>query len=933
MSDELREKFPDMEPVTAPPALSTAEGFGMMLYGKRGFDPETGTYVKTHVFCFLFVPLLALRAFRVADAPIGWYFLGRVPLSLLAKMWNVVLPLLILGGIGAGYWAYHTNTADYKAEQKLNEADQHAGEGRLEQAAQLYAEVAGGPTSHAYTGQAKLGELLDSPTAQASPEIAAKVVALAVAVEQAGRPVERLLARAEALAKKHAEHKPREALAILDAVAPLERDFKKRMEARRPVAARFLAKHPNDMDALSEMALVHEFDRELDKAEKLLTPHAKKLGQTEGARILGQLYLRKDKLDEAYQLLSEYAADRLTRLQKLQNDMNAARDAQTLQAAQNAFRRDSRVVEVSLDLGILLLRRAPTRANAQERRKELEKAEEHFIAVGGFVGRTGGLADETRLNLGKVKYWLGRHDEGRKIFDEYLEAQAQNTKALCDVAEALREVGAWSEARSLLEQAYEKKGEEGNKFMLAQVRSLLHRDLDDEIVWLKRTNLAHAASKASLKSAEGQKAEQQGKDQEAAALYRESILLWEQVPRGPSRMNNSALVYLHLFHVTGEAEAQKKAVALMEEAVELAPTNSILTFNAAAHIYMASLREVIGHRLDFKVLKTEPNTNMLGFLYRDQATQQEVYDRARASSEFKKARSFFDRYRLFAPRNPLAYAGPLQLARLASDVKALRDIHAALKETSLDLKDENERQLESYQGKKDDKIVSEHQARVERWTGILKEARKTGGVTLAVAIDALVRARMVVDARTKSDKSEELVALADEAYKAAPTFGAEALRIEVLLYRADKLLRNKEPIYAKLAQRARRTLPASYIIAVALFEKGPAHKACLANADVQEVQKLLIDRLKRFPKSTDEWNWAMLVTAHPEHAAKIAENCLKDEAHRLERAIDEKISPLHADKAYRRAWALHMTGQAKEAQAVLRRVAAQGVPLPVELKE
>src|SRR5262249_34850739 len=147
MNEPLHERFPDMQPITAPPALTTVNGIGMSVYGNRDYDAETRTYVKTQVFCLLFLPLFCVKAFRVADAPQGWYFIGRVPLSALAKAWNVLMILLIAGGIGLGSWAYHTNTPDYKARKKLEAGDQLAADGKIEEAAKLYRDVATGSTS------------------------------------------------------------------------------------------------------------------------------------------------------------------------------------------------------------------------------------------------------------------------------------------------------------------------------------------------------------------------------------------------------------------------------------------------------------------------------------------------------------------------------------------------------------------------------------------------------------------------------------------------------------------------------------------------------------------------------------------------------------------------------------------------------------------
>lgn len=101
-NDRLKEKFPELIPLKKPPRLSPLNFWniltwcGFSLVGKRDFDPETRTYVTTLVF-FCAVPLFCLKAFRVGNTWPG-FFLGRVPLSLFAKIWNVlVLGLLAVG--------------------------------------------------------------------------------------------------------------------------------------------------------------------------------------------------------------------------------------------------------------------------------------------------------------------------------------------------------------------------------------------------------------------------------------------------------------------------------------------------------------------------------------------------------------------------------------------------------------------------------------------------------------------------------------------------------------------------------------------------------------------------------------------------------------------------------------------------------------------
>src|SRR5262249_42768262 len=153
-----------------------------------------------------FIPLFSMGAYRVADAPEGgWYFLGRVPLSGLAKLWNMMVPLLILAAVGAGFWVHHINTDDYKAGRKIAEADALAAAGKLEPAAKLYHAVAVGRTSHAAVARERLGALIDNQAAASNPEEAAKALRVAVDFHRFAAPLPGLFERGQALAQKHAE--------------------------------------------------------------------------------------------------------------------------------------------------------------------------------------------------------------------------------------------------------------------------------------------------------------------------------------------------------------------------------------------------------------------------------------------------------------------------------------------------------------------------------------------------------------------------------------------------------------------------------------------------------------------------------------------------------------------------------------------------------
>src|SRR5262249_24212199 len=134
-SDYWQQKFPDMRPVTRAPGLFTLNGIGTMVYGRRDHDAETDTYVATLCFCVLFIPVLALRAYRVAGGPEGWYFIGRVPLSGLARGWNFLVLVGLVLGAGGFLWLLHARNPETVAANLLAEGDRLAEAGQAGQAA------------------------------------------------------------------------------------------------------------------------------------------------------------------------------------------------------------------------------------------------------------------------------------------------------------------------------------------------------------------------------------------------------------------------------------------------------------------------------------------------------------------------------------------------------------------------------------------------------------------------------------------------------------------------------------------------------------------------------------------------------------------------------------------------------------------------------
>lgn len=977
--DELFERFPEMKPVSKAPSLHTVNGIGTMVYGRRDYDPETGTCVLTQWLTVIFIPLIPIAAYRVADAAGGgWYFLGRVPLSGVAKGWPLCLLLIAAGFAGFLAWGAHTGSPSYKAKEQLAEADRLRDQGRLAEAARVCREVAEGPTEHAGAAVKSVVAMLDSPELRekAPPDQMAGVFRVAYDLrERPGALKEKdLFERGLALAVARAEDSPAGSLAVLEAVEPAAPSPEALLPAKQKVLERLTAERPDDVELLSKLAVVYESSRQRDRCQKLLEPHVKELGVTEGARVLGMIYADQDKHEEAYALLQPYADIHLKALhdaeQKFEDALkaleertfqmldggkvadfpyerykqgtkaqqqqilgeymaNRVKNDPEIKRQREALARESVVVPVALDLGIVQLRRAEHMNDPKARKDELERAEKTFLAVRTQVGES----NEYRLSLAQVYYWLGKQADGRKLFDEVLKGDGRKYETLMLVATLLRELGAAAESRTFSEEAYNQQGVELEKRQhAALLRAITSTDLDDELVWLERSNPASPNTKASLATARGRTALRDGKDEEAAGFFREAVKIYAGQPETPGTLNNGALASLALFHATGEREALDKAVQMFEKALKLKPGDGILVGNVAGVALGAALRDVVGDRIDLKKLKQEGGIELCSYLYADREGRQVIVRRVKENAGVARARGHYDRALVLAPNNAHVYLGYQRLLSFVGDHDALRSLARRAEEASPDVAASKQEALDFFQGKNDEKNRKEFAAGVVRAERTLKEVRGAGGVTFAVAAVGVVHAKLAQEPLGVALDLDELVRLAEEAHKAAPSVATSAALEAALLARASKALAAREPEYAAMARRAQRSLGSTYLVAVALWREGKPREAALADADVKRALESIRARAAAFPDDPSEWQWAMLRAAHPEDAAKIAEALKTNEGAGRDRALEARLSPTNAATAFRLCWALDSAGKPKEALDALRRCAADGVPLPFDVK-
>jgi hypothetical protein len=715
----LSDKFPELTPIQGAPTLFTINGIGTGIYGARDRDDETGTYVTTLCICVIFIPLVALSAYRVADGGNNqYYFLGKQPLSAFAKAWNALLALVVvslLGSWGAISWY---NRPDAVAARELAAADNQALDGQHSAALASYEKLASGSTAQTPIARERLQAWLQQPPPDSSPQDQQLAWRAAVRLMRSGRwnqSADELAARGIALAQSLVETAPDTALELLDEAAGILADPEALAAERRGVLERLQAAKPQDVAIAVRLAAALADEGTIDRAVALLQPLQDKLADTEGARILGQHYAAQGDFAAAYELLAPYCQTRLasyreaeqafeaqlkaTHTRAIQNLQNGAADEafyrryeSASEAEQNEMVdhylmeemqedvqiplarerliREGRIVPVALDFGVVQLERAQSLADPAARQAELTQAEQTFLAVGGAVGET----DEYQLNLGKVYYWLGKQEEGRKLFDEILARNAASAEIKLAVAQTMRVVGAEQEARELAEQIFAGETNEEFRNGAARLRSVLSTDAADEVAWLEKVTSTDADQRASLASAKARQAMAAGRDVEAARFLRESAAIYASLPDNSSTLNNAAIAYSALFSIEGKREDLAQAADRMTRAVGMMPDNSILMVNAADLLLQQAVADTIADKLDPRVAILFGKLPAISLCYDNEAERKIIQQSLEAHPALAKARQFYERAMLLAPRRADNYEYAADLANLLDDEAALARI-------------------------------------------------------------------------------------------------------------------------------------------------------------------------------------------------------------------------------------------------------------------
>lgn len=973
----MTDKFPELRPIDAAPSLFTVNGFGTTLYGARDRDEETETYVATQCLCLIFIPVLALGAYRVANAGGDqYYFLGKQSLSGFAKAWNVLVALLLVAG--GGFWGFQAyyNSPEAVAGRDLASAERSLAAGDHSDAIAKYEKVAAGSTSKATTARQSLFSWLAAPPAAAKPQDKQAAWQAAMRLQRSGQwnqSRQELADRGLALAAEFIASAPDVALSLLDGSGEIDGEEKASAPKRRALLETLLAARPGDVPVTIRLAAALETEENIERAVGLLMPLREKLADTEGARILGQHLAASGKYDEAYPLLTPYCQSRLARfraaeealgttyesvqqaaLDRLRKDQgppefyrrydaagedeqhrlvdeyidDAVKNDSRIASLRETFIKEARIVPVALDLGLVQLQRAQSLEDQAARKAELEKAEKTFLAVGNAAGDS----DEYQLNLGKVYYWLGKQEEGRKLFDAILARNAKNFEIRISLAHILRDVGAEGQSRKLAEKIYEEESDAENRSGAARMRALLARTADEEILWLSRCRQVEPEIKASLCLARARKAVEEANDSEAQSHLRQAVTLYEAMPENSSTLNNAAIGYDGLFELAGDPADLRKAAELFDKAVSLEPDDSILLSNTAATFQELAVAETIGELVDLRLMGMTGDLDLLRLCYYDQPGDDELVARLRANPAMVKALSYYDRAVLLAPKRASNYLDAMGLFDWLEDSAAVERIAQRALEAQPDTKESIEDTQRYLRGERDKEIRAQIKRRTVQARQLADEWRKQPASerrsrSLAGALDA--EASILMSAASIGDPvdTDRVVKLAEQALAEHRCVATHRGLVAALVSRASAQLELAHPKYKSFAKAGGRLL--SPYEAVLLALERPALKDLVAkHPDIRRAAELVGQSSARFPKIGSLEDAILLEPFDPSAAHVQRELALSDGADRAATETYFRLLPASSQAGLDLMRQLTAEGKQTEAAEIRKQLAKHKVVLP-----
>ena len=957
--NDLREMFPDLEPIRKAPSIGRYNGIGTAIYGKRDYHEETGTYVKTLCFVVLFIPLLALRSYRVLPNGDGFSVLGREPISSLARAWNALFVCLVLAGVGVGWYQHHTNTPEYKRRVALAAADEALGQSDLlaAQESLLVISRLSGKTAHSTSTLAD--RILDSLMDE-EPNVFLERYADLERTRSCANDgqIEKLQGHIFRLGQAASDDLVLQFYMLIDKEIPppLEGDDSWQ-EQRQSLLEKAYRVHPQNPHIASAWAVGLEEQEKWDACEKVLAPIADQLGNTEGARILGTLYAQQGAFEKAYKVLWPYAEQRLTKYHILEKEwsneyerlyqneidrLNRGGASQSwyvaydkaneqeqmtmvdewiyprinknssLRKMREKLERSSDIVGLAFDLGIISLYHGQA-CEGEERIEAFTHAETAFLSIQGTMGDS----QEYQLYLAKVYGWMNKREECENILSGIAGADAA-PMVLAEVSSVYRELGNRQRARELLEQAYERAdGEE--KFAIAGARSLLFTDLDDQLLWLERNEIESLQQTASLAYCRGQIAYRDGLYEEAEKELRLAVQSYEDLPENSSTLNNGALAANALFLLSGSIEDLQRGVRMQKTSLRLMPNHSIVVGNTIEALMSDAVLQLVGDSVPYAELKSSPSAGDLTMCCQTESELRTLRQELVQHESMVEAIKLSRRLVVLSPSSTDGYQSIYNTAQLTSDMELLQYLAKQVKDAQFDMAEIEVLARDSWQSHGDPETIQQLHTRIARIEQ--RRAQASADVLPILAThDALLRIGLDVAGEPVncSPLIETLQTLPQSVYTQRALTLAHETNFYHHLRKSGAIPREFQKIYGMI--------DTSLLVALAIDRHASAQQFML-HPSAQHILSGMEKRRTSDPEAStiEEWLWCR--KTDQERARQCVLHRQNAASHDLSYQITDTLNPWSLSQSVYRMCDYLQCGKSVQAQQTYENSIAKGMPI------
>jgi len=899
MDEQLSAKFPEMKPVKGSPTLFTLNGCGLSIYGKRNFDAETGTYIATRFITLVFVPLFAVSSYRVADAEEGgWYFLGKEGVSKVWQMLNAVVLSLLIYAVGMISWSSYTSSPDYRQKKALEMVDQREKGAVMKSIVSLVDlhDIGGGKDREV---EAKFQELALEGVS-AGPWKEAKQVLNFVSSnryffdkldgfdDDLSKTADKRLT--EAVSGEHAQAQQL-ASQLIGMMSSLKHQSVDQFRKQDRAFLETLVADPSvDIQYATRLAEYCEAEGDKERCKGLLEPRIKDLADTEGARILGQIFVSEGQHSAAYPLLEGYVLPRLEKLKKASESFDKAADKSydktikflndgqapesfytrydkaseedqskmvneivvkrmdndsNYKSALRVLREAGLVVPVAMDFGVMQLRRAQGLSDEAEKKELLQGAEKTFLALQSVASDD----EDYQLSLGQVYFWMGRMNEGEELFASARKSSGDSVGMLYDQGTIYRELGDERKGLELLKQAHAKSKDKEDSYEIAKTIATMCDDAEEEIEWLKRCNQEDLSVKIGVSNAEGKLAYSKGDYTKALKHFERAHEDYKQMQDSAVTFNNHSLVLQYLYAITGKPVYYRQSVELMHEAVKLSPNNSILLGNAASQAFTSATIDLVSEKFSPEFVKEMSDRGALRLLYGNADERDAMRSKFLAQDSAKRAFQYLGSLQILSPKSDWIYStGERWFWMMGMEGEAAASYkQVATIEWEPD-DDWKTKQQELLDGKSDQEFIDSF-ARAKKYDIRVRKSITNDGEWLLYQCSRISQQIGAEIYGVEVDYAS-LLEQAEQASEKYPCSYTSIVHRDVLLAKGLHHLAQSQAGVQKLMKSYGRLLSSNGMLMILLqHDDASLTKAILANSDIEAYLRLKHQEALNFPKS------------------------------------------------------------------------------------